>query len=472
MRKLIYSLAAVALLAGCATLEPTYERPAQPTPNAWPQTTVDAPGANSQSAMPAWQAFYTDAKLRAVIERALIENRDLRVAALNIERARSLNQIQRAALVPGVNASASGSIQEGPNPTTGATTLTRQYGASVGLTSYEVDFFGRVRSLNRATLQSFFATEAARDTAEISLVAQVASTYLAWAGDIELLALANSTLETQEKSLELTRKRFDAGASSILDVRRAETIVEAARADAAQLSAIVAQDENALTLLVGAPVPAELRPTAVGALTFASAPLPLGLPSEVLLTRPDVRSAEHALRSANANIGAARAAFFPRVAITGAAGQVDARFENLFSGAAQTWSFAPSISIPIFDGGARRGQLGAARADRDIAVAQYEKSIQTAFREVADALAANSAIGREVSAREALSNAAQDAHRISEARYRQGIDNYLSVLDAQRESYTAQRGLVTARVARAVNLVTLYKTLGGGYANTVEVASR
>jgi multidrug efflux system outer membrane protein len=248
----------------------------------------------------------------------------------------------------------------------------------------------------------------------------------------------------------------------MLDVRRAQTTVEQARGDAARYTTLAAQDENALALLVGAAIPQDLKPTAIDAVSFGGDALAPGLPSEVLLARPDIREAEHQLRSANANIGAARAAFFPSVMIGGSAGQVDSRFENLFDGASGVWSFAPRVSLPIFDGGARRGNLGVAKADRDIAVARYERAIQAAFREVADALAEHGTIGERLAASQALAEAAADGYRLSEARYRQGVDNYLSVLDAQRERYGAEQALVGARVARAVNLATLYKALGGG----------
>lgn len=460
MKASLSALAAAILLAGCATLEPKYEQPVAPVPAQWPAASVGNAPTAAETVLPEWRTFFADQKLSALIDIALKENRDLRVAALNIERARAAHNIQRAALIPGIDGSVAGAIQD--TPATGTGQVARQYSANVGVTSFELDFFGRVRSLNRATLESYFATEDARDTAQISLISEVASTYLAYAGDLELLKLARETLEAQERSYTLTKARFDAGASSMLDVRRAQTTVESARADVARYTALVAQDENALALLLGAPVPEALKPTTIKSVAFGAAALPPGLPSEVLLQRPDIRAAEHDLRAANANIGAARAAFFPSVRIAGSAGQVDARFENLFSGAAQTWAFTPSVTLPIFDGGARRGQLGVARADRDIAVARYEQSIQIAFREVADALADNGAIGRQIAAREALAEATGDAYRLSEARYRQGVDSYLSLLDSQRELYAAQQALVSARVAKAVNAVTLYKTLGGG----------
>ncbi len=463
MRKALLPSLAV-LLAGCVSLDPHYETPAAPTPEAWPQGPAYATQATDQStALPAWRDFYADAKLRQVIELALAQNRDLRIAALNIERARAGYRVQRANSLPSVDGSVQGSSQELPITQGGTGETTRQYRATIDITAFEVDFFGRIRSLNRSALQSYLATEDARDSARISLISEVASLYFLYAGDTELLRIAQATLQAQQESFTLTQRRQEAGAASMLDVRRAQTIVETARADVARYTALVAQDENALALLVGASVPADLRPTSIDAVAFGVETLPPGLPSDVLLTRPDIRAAEHTLRAANADIGAARAAFFPSVSIAGSSGEIDSQFENLFSGGAgDIWSFTPRVTIPIFDAGARRGRLGVAEADRDIAVARYEQSIQVAFREVADALAEYGTIDEQVAAREALAEAATDTYRMSEARYRQGIDNYLSQLDAQRELYAAQQALVGARVQRATNFVTLYKALGGG----------
>lgn len=454
-------LFAAVLLSACAALEPGYERPTLPTPNAWPESaSAPTPG---QAALPDWRAFFADEKLTTLIALALEENRDLRIAALNIERARAQYGVQRAQSVPAVSAVGSGDITGVTPGGQGGQTVERQYSAGVGVTNFELDLFGRVRSLNRASLQRYFATADARDSVQIALIAEVANAYLSYAGDLELLRLARETADSQQQSLSLTEQRFEAGIASMLDVNRARTIVETARADVARFTAQTARDENALALLLGAPLPENLRPTAIADVRFGVEELPPGLPSDVLLNRPDVREAEHGLRAANANIGAARAAFFPRITLTGFAGEIDPQFENLFSGVSnEIWSFAPQISIPIFQGGALTSQLGVATSDRDIAVAQYERAIQIAFREVADALATRAAIGDELAARERLAQAAGETYRLSDARYREGVDNYLSVLDAQRSAYAAQQGLVTARVARGTNFVTLYKTLGGG----------
>lgn len=452
-------LPAALMLGACAVFEPRYEQPPLPVPGEWP-TGPAYDGATQvvgAATLPAWPDFFADDKLRALIALSLENNRDLRIAAFNIERARAQYRIQRAQRLPAIDATAAGNSVGGDDP------VVREYTAGVTLSAFELDFFGRVRGLSRSALQQYLATQDARDSAQISLIAEVASVYLTYAGDFELLRLAQETLTTQEESLALTQQRFEAGVSSQSDVYRAQTTVENARADVERFTRFTAQDENALALLVGAPVPGELRPTTLDAVIFGADELPPGLPSDVLLARPDIRQGEHLLRSANADIGAARAAFFPSVTIAGFSGEIDAEFENLFGGVSnQIWTFTPRLNLPIFRGGALRAQLGVANADRDIAVAEYERAIQAAFREVADALAARATLRNELAARQALADAASGSYRISEARYREGVDSYLNLLDAQRELYAAQQGLVSARAERAINFVTLYKVLGGG----------
>lgn len=459
MTRSLSLVAAALLLGGCAVLEPAYEQPPLAVAQDWPASA--ATEGQTATALPDWRTFYADPKLQQLITIALEENRDLRIAALNIERSRSLYRVQRSASLPSIDANATGAI-EGTR-TNGADAVDRQYTAGVGVTAFELDLFGRVRGLNRASLQRYLATEDARDSVQISLISEVASAYVAYAGDLELLQLARDTLESQQQSLNLIQQRFEAGASSQLDVYRAQTTVQTARADVARYTAQTARDENALALLLGAPVPAQLRPAAIEHIGFGVDGLPPGLPSETLLRRPDIRESEHQLRAANANIGAARAAFFPSVRISGFAGETDPQFENLFSGSAlQVWSFTPQVTLPIFRGGELRAGLGVANSDRDIAVAQYERAVQSAFRDVADALATRAAIGEELAARQALADAAGSSFQLSEARYREGLDNYLSLLDAQRELYTARQSLLSARVARATNFINLYKALGGG----------
>jgi multidrug efflux system outer membrane protein len=336
------------------------------------------------------------------------------------------------------------------------------YTAGVGVTSYELDIFGRVRSLKDAALQSYLATRETSRAVQISLIAETANAWLSLAADQDLLALAQETLRTREESLKLTRSRFDAGAANQLDLRQAETLAETARSDVATYVAQVEQDRNALRLVVGTNVPADLLP-AGGLVTAQILPdLPAGIPSDVLTRRPDVLAAEHDLAGANANIGAARAAFFPRITLTGSAGVASNDLDSLFDSGNGTWSFAPRISLPIFAGGANVANLDAAKASRDIAVATYEKTVQTAFREVADGLAVQSTIQDRVGSQERLVAAANDSVRLSRARYGAGIDSSLTLLDAQRTLYTAQQGLIGARLVRATNLATLYKSLGGG----------
>lgn len=462
MTKSVFAIPFALALGACVTLEPSYDRPALPTPDAWPQGAAYASVETTDAALPRWDVFYADEKLRRLITIALENNRDLRIAALNIERTRSNYRIQRAQSLPSLNASAAAQSGETPVTAGGAGETTRLYTADASITAFELDLFGRVRSLNNAALQRYFATESGRKSVQISLISQVATAYVVYAGDLELLRLAQDTLQSQQQSLDLTQRRFEAGASSQLDLYRAQTTVESARADAARYTTLVAQDENALTLLLGTPTPEELRPTDIGAINFGAADLPHNLPSQVLLSRPDIVSAEHNLRAYNANIGAARAAFFPSISLSGSAGQVDPSFENLFSGAGESWSFTPRVTIPLFSGGANIARLQGARTDRDIAVAQYEQSIQIAFREVADALAERGTIGTQVAAREALVDATSGSYSISEARYREGIDSYLGLLDAQRALYASQQALVAVRVSRATNFIALYRTLGGG----------
>ena len=467
------TIAIAALLSACTTLAPDYQRPAAPVAGTWsdgaasaPVTTASTASAANQTATDiGWRDFFTDAKLRQVIEQSLANNRDLRVAALNVEKAQAQYRVQRADLFPGVNASGGQSAQRLPADlsSTGQPTTTRQYTATLGVSAYELDLFGRVRSLRDAALSQYLATEDAQRSTQISLVAQVATAYLTLAADQERLELAKQTLSSRQETLRITQKSHEFGASSALDVRQVQTTVEAARADVASYTSLVAQDRNALTLLVGAPVQAELLPAAgtQSALTLAS-DLPAGVPSQVLLQRPDVQQAERTLQAANANIGAARAAFFPRITLTGSAGAASASLDQLFQGGQGFWSFAPQITLPIFDGGRNRANLKVAEVERDIGVAQYEKAIQSAFKDVSDALAQRATIGEQTAAQQDLVTASQDAYRLADARYRQGLDDYLTTLDTQRSLYSAQQGLITARLSQQVNRITLYKVLGGG----------
>lgn len=461
MRSLLVVLMAATALGGC-TLAPRYERPALPVGQAWP---TPAPTTSSVSGADlAWRDVFQDTRLQSVIALSLEQNRDLRVAVANIERARAQYRIQRADLLPAIDAVGAGQRSRMPAAVspTGRADVTDQFSVTAGFSAYELDLFGRVRSLSAAALQSFFATEENRRAVQISLISEVANAYLALAADQDLLAISEDTLVTREAGLDLNRKRFEAGAASELDVRQAQTLTEQARSDAAVARARVDQDRNALRLLVGAELPAELLPQGDLQRVGVLADIPASLPSDVLVRRPDVRAAEHALQAQNANIGAARAAFFPRISLTGSAGTLSPELGDLFGAGARTWSFAPQIVLPIFSGGANIANLRGAEASRDVAVAQYEKAIQTAFREVSDALAVQATIRDRVAAQERLVEAAAATQRLTQARYDRGVDGYLALLDAQRTLYVARQTLLAAQLAQTVNRVELYRALGGG----------
>lgn len=462
---------AAAALAGCMNLAPTYERPAAPVAPGWPQgEAYGEPAAAGVAATDlAWREVFVDAPLQRTIELALSNNRNLRVAALNIEQARAQYQIQRADLFPTVAASGEAVHQRTPADLSqvGRAVTSHTYSAGIGFSTYELDLFGRVRNLNEQALQLFFATEEARRSTQISLVAEVANVYLTATADGELLRLARDTLASQESSYKLAQRSHELGVASALDLRQAQTSVEVARADVARYTRALAQDLNALALLVGAPLPADVRPGGVQPEDLQwidrLAELPAGLPSDVLQRRPDVLQAERQLQAANATIGAARAAFFPRISLTASAGVASSSLSDLFQGSARTWSFVPQVSLPIFDAGRNRANLEVTKTQRDIALAQYELAIQSAFREVADALAARGTFDEQLAAQQALVDATGETYRLSQARYRSGVDSYLAVLDAQRSLYAAQQSLITLRLSRSANLVTLYKVLGGGW---------
>jgi multidrug efflux system outer membrane protein len=409
-----------------------------------------------------WREFFTDQRLQSVIELALANNRDLRIAALNIERVQSLYRIQRAQRYPTIAASVSADAYEVPRTLSGKSDETvGQITVGLGTASWELDLFGRIRSLKTAALEQYLASEQARSAAQISLVSAATSTYLALAADRENLRLAQETLNAQQASYQLILQTREQGIASDLEVRQAQSQVEAARVDIARFSGQVALDENALNLLVGTPVAAEMLSDDLGKIA-ALKDVSAGLPSDVLLRRPDILVAEHQLKAAHANIGAARAAYFPSISLTAAAGLISDDLTNLFKPAAGTWDFAPQAVLPIFDFGARKARYRAAEVDRDMAVAEYERAIQSAFREVCDALSLRTTLVSQQNALQSLVTALDETYRLSEARYRGGIDSYLSVLVAQRSLYAAQQQLVGVRLARLSNLVTLYKVLGGG----------
>src|SRR5512139_1175863 len=455
IRKLLSLLAITAvLLTGC-TLIPDYTRPEAPIPVGWPtgpayKETPAKEGVPDVADVP-WREFFTDERLQETIKTALQNNRDLRVTALNVERARALYRVQRAELLPTVNATGTASKERVPGilSQAGQAATVELYNVNLGISSWEIDFFGRIRSLKDATLEQYLATEQARVSAQILLISEVANAYLALAADRENLQLARSTLETQQAAHNLIRRRYEVGLVPELDLRQVQTRVDAARVDVAQFSGLAAQDENALNLLVGSPVPTDLLPEALSAVR----PLPdlsPGTSSEVLLRRPDILQAENLLKAANANIGAARAALFPRITLTTSIGTTSDQLSGLFKSDSNTWLFAPQVVLPIFDARTYSG-LKATKVEREIAVAQYEKAIQGAFREVADALARRGTLGDQMEAQQSLVDATAKTYRLSTARYEKGIDIYLNVLDAQRSLYNAQQGLIAVSLAKLSN---------------------
>ena len=462
------TMAALAMLAGCS-LAPVYERPAQPVAQAWPAGDAYKGVSAAADARPVsqilWRDYFADDKLRKVIELALANNRDLRVSVLNIEKAKAQYNIDTAALLPKLSANVSQSASRTPSNMTGTgeAAINRQNNGGLVMASYELDFFGKVRNQSEAGLQSYLGTEEARRTQQITLVSEVANAYLTLIADQQRLKLAQETLKSQQTSYELSQKRFTSGVVAGTDMYDAQTTLESARNDAAVYTAQVALDQNALTLLVGSAVPEELLPTGDLAEVTQLAAIPAGLPSDLLQSRPDVQEAERALRAANANIGVARAAFFPSISLTASGGSASTGLSGLFKAGSSAWSFAPAINLPIFDGGVNRANLNIAKAQRDISVAQYEKAVQTAFREVADALATRGTLDERLSSQQALVDAAQKSYTINEARYRKGADSYLNALVSQRALYAAQQGLITTRLAKSSNAVTLYKVLGGGW---------
>jgi multidrug efflux system outer membrane protein len=459
------------LLAGCS-FTPDYKRPEAPVATQWPTLPASPGGGSTTAATVAatdldWQDFVSDASLRELIRLALSNNRDLRVAALNIDQTRAQYQIRRADQFPAVNAAVTGVRQ--PDPLgSGATVST--YTAGLAIPAWELDFFGRLGSLKEAALAQYLATEEARKAVQISLIASVASTWLSLQTNEELLALAQSTMTTREDSLRLIKLRFDNGASSALDLRLAESLAAAARASLAQQRRLRALDVNALTVLVGQPLPEDLLvpvalPNAADSAGQATLfkDVPVGLPSEVLTRRPDIQQAEQLLISANASIGAARAAFFPRISLTASAGWASNDLSKLVNNGTSVFTLSPQALLPIFDAGRNQAGLESADAGRAIAIAQYEKAIQTAFREVADALAGRATLGEQLLAQQAQSDAETDRLRLAELRYRNGVASSLDLLDAQRSLFAVQQALAQTRLAQLQNQVALYKVLGGGW---------
>ncbi|WP_027896909.1 AdeC/AdeK/OprM family multidrug efflux complex outer membrane factor [Zestomonas thermotolerans] len=461
MRPSLLPLAVAAtLLAGCSLI-PDYQRPESPVADAYPATVGTTAG--ESAALLGWREFFRDPALHRLIQIALDNNRDLRTAALNVEAYQALYRIQRADLFPALSAEGGATRQRLPRrlSQTGESTISSQYSAVIG-TSWELDLFGRLRSLRDAALEQYLATEEARRSTQISLVASVANAYLTWQADQALLDLTRETLRTYEDSYALTKRSYDVGVASALALSQSRTAVESARVSLAQYQRLVAEDRNALTLLLGSSIPEDLaKPLDLNAELLGE--VPAGLPSELLQRRPDILAAEHQLKAANANIGAARAAFFPNISLTANAGTLSPDLSGMFDAGSGTWLFSPQISLPIFNAGSLKASLDYAKIQKNVQVAQYEKAIQTAFREVADGLAARDTYREQLQAQRDLVAASQDYYHLAERRYQIGIDSSLTFLDAQRSLFNAQQALIIDRLAQLTSEVNLYKALGGGW---------
>ncbi|KPC54405.1 efflux transporter outer membrane subunit [Amantichitinum ursilacus] len=456
--RLALGLLGASMLAGCASMAPQYQQPASPVPAQFNGTDASAPATATPSvASLDWRSVFLDDRLRQVIALALHNNRDLRVAVLNIEKARATYRIDQADLFPAVSAGASQTTSGNGN------TVSRSASATVGFSAWELDLFGRIRSLSNEARQTLLATAETQRSTRMSLLAEVAGDWLTVAAYQKQVALAQQTLASQRQTLALTEQMHAAGSASGTDLSAVQSTVESARADVANYATQLDEARNALDLVVGTAVPAALLPSANDSNTaIALAPVNANAPSSLLLQRPDVLSAEHTLQAANADIGAARAAFFPGISLTGAAGVGSDALSTLFSAGTRTWSFIPSITVPIFNAGALKASLDSAEISKNIAVAQYEKAIQTAFSETANALAVRARLDQRLDAQTALITAQTRTYNLAQARYQNGVDSYLLTLTAQRALYSAQQALITLQLSEATNRVTLYKVFGGG----------
>jgi multidrug efflux system outer membrane protein len=430
-------------------MAPKYIRPIAPVPQAWPNGDAYPPPSEETAGLP-WRSVITDARLVKIIDMALASNRDLRIALANVASARAQYRVQRAAQLPTIAVGADANFSRN-NPDS--------YTADAGISSFEIDLFGRVRDLSRAALEQYLATEEGARSTHITLVAETATAYATLAADQDLLTVSQETAASAEQSLTLTKQLNGAGLAGKLDVHQAETVLAQAQSDVEANTTQVAQDRNALNLLVGAPVDDALLPPTLAELSPGIAAAPAGLSSTVLLERPDVLQAEHQLKAANANIGAARAAFFPRISLTSLAGFASTALSSLFTGGAFTWSATPSATMPIF-GGANAGNLAYSKAQRDLYLAQYEKAVQTAFKDVADALARAGTIDRQQAAQARLVTASANSYDIADQRYRAGIDTYLNRLDAQRTLYSARQSQIATALESVTNRITLYRVIG------------
>lgn len=470
MRRSLLSLAVASILLGGCSLIPDYQRPASPVESLWPSEAGGAQTATAAADLD-WRAFFKDPALQSLIDTALANNRDLRVAALNVEAYAAQRQIQRSALFPSVTADGGATRQRLPGSlsSSGDPSISSQYSATVGA-SWELDLFGRLRSLDEQALQQYFATEEARRATQIALVASVANAWLTLQADQELLQLTQDTLKTYQQSFALTQRSYDVGVADALALAQARSAVESAQVSLAQYSRQVAQDRNALVVLLGSGKAGGL-PAGQPLDDDLLLEVPAGLPSDLLQRRPDLRQAEHQLQAANANIGAARAAFFPSVSLTANAGSLSPDLSGLFDAGSGSWLFQPSISLPIFNAGKLRASLDYAELQKDIQVASYEKAIQTAFQEVADGLAARATYQQQLDAQRALVKTNEEYYRLAERRYRTGVDSYLTLLDAQRQLFSVRQQLIGDRLAQLTSEVELYKALGGGWSEQSQLAS-
>ena len=473
----VLTLAVAAVLSAC-TMEPHYSRPSTPVQTTWNGNAAGKADSASVADI-GWRQFFPDPVLQRLIELALANNRDLRVAVLNVQAAQAQYRIQRADLFPsisatgleqierypaGVSASSSTGASSGAAATTASShgETIRYYEVGVGFTSYEIDLFGKIRSLKHEALEKYFATEETQRASQLTLVAEVASAYLAILADESILKVTRDTLDSQTASYNLTRKSLDAGTSTELALRQAATTVDTARANLASYTRQEAQDRNALMILLGVPIPEDISFATDINSENLSADVPVGIPSEVLTRRPDVLAAEHQLVAANADIGAARAAFFPSILLTAQAGTASASLSGLFKPGSGAWTFSPQINLPLFTGGSNLANLDLSKIEKNVDVAQYEKALQSAFREVDDALAARNTLDEQLVAQRALLDDSAESYRLAEMRFRNGVDSFLPVLDAQRALYSAQQAVVSLELLRLQNMATLYKALGGG----------
>ncbi|KIP90868.1 MULTISPECIES: efflux transporter outer membrane subunit [Pseudomonas] len=456
------ALLALAITLGGCSLAPHYERPDAPVAEQWRAASTAGTRADALD----WQTFIVDADLRRAVDTALSNNRSLRQALLDIEAARAQYRIQRADRLPSINANATGNRQRLPadQSQTGRSEVTSVYQVGLGLAEYEVDLFGRVRNLSEAALETYLATEEATRATQISLIAEVIQAYLTRDGALRRIALVEQTLDSRLASLDLVSRRREAGTATALDYQEAVGLAEQAKAERESTERQLRQADNALVLLLGTPDVERLLPAKPRDNLMVLQDIAPGTTSALIERRPDILASEHRLKARNADIGAARAAFFPRITLTGSVGSSSTELSGLFDGGSRAWSFAPSLSLPIFAGGRNRANLDLAEVRQDAAVAEYEGTIQTAFREVADALAATDTLRREEAARRALADSSRAAETLAEARYRGGVDDHLRYLDAQRSSFTDQTTLIQISTERQLALADLFRTLGGGWA--------